>query len=31
MIKPIYKLKKWINIDKLVWNSLSLNTNAMHI
>ena len=29
--KPIYKLKDWININQLNWNSLSENSNAIHL
>jgi len=29
--KPIYKLKDWININKLNWNNLSLNSNAIKL
>jgi len=26
----MYKLKSWIDIDKIVWSRLSLNPNAIH-
>jgi len=28
---PIYKLKDWIDINQLNWNSLSENSNAIHL
>ena len=27
----IYKLQDWINMDKINWNSLSANPNAVHL
>ena len=29
--KPIWKLRDWINIDKINWNHLSFNINAIHL
>ena len=29
--KPIYKLRDWIDINKLNWNTLNLNNNAFEL
>ena len=29
--RPIWKLRDWIDIKKLNWNILSLNSNAIHL
>ena len=29
--KPVWKLKNWINKDKLIWHSLSKNPNAIDL
>jgi len=31
LVKPKMKLLDWININKLSWADLSLNSNALHL
>jgi len=31
MNKPIYKLREWVNIKNINWNSLSENPNAIEL
>ena len=29
--KPIWKLRDWIDVDKINWDNLSLNKNAINL
>lgn len=31
LVKSVYKLKNWIDTDKLDWSTLSLNPNAIYL